>query len=124
VQVLRREVLRRELLELGRERRDEDVLDTRVLDQLEAPFERREQLDLVAERDARVRVERDDGRDETRLAHDVEDSAMTPMHAVEAADGDRAWSSLELRRAARDRHESLASAASDSIIRSGSASST
>ena len=56
------ELLRRELRELEVELDDERLLDPGLGDQLEPALERRQQLDLVAERDARMRVERDDRR--------------------------------------------------------------
>ena len=67
-----------------------DVVDAGLLEQLEPALERRQQLDPVAERDPRVRVERDDRRLEPGRAHGVDDGAMPAVDAVEAADRDRA----------------------------------
>src|SRR4249919_1459884 len=123
-QVPRRELPRRELLQLGREGGDEDILDAGLADQLEPASERGKQLDLVAERDARVRIERHDRRQEAGRAHRVDHGAMAAVHAVEAPDGGRTRRPRELRRRPRDAHSSLDSASSGSMIRSGSASST
>ena len=55
--------------QLGRERGDERRFRAGVRDQLEAALERRDQLDLVPERDARMWVEGDDrGRSPVSLA--------------------------------------------------------
>ena len=58
----RANVLRLERRDLGRELDDERLLDAERREQLEPPLERREQLDLVAEHLARMRVEGDDRR--------------------------------------------------------------
>ena len=68
-----RERLGRELLELRSERSDDDGLDPRFVEELEAAFERRQDLDLVAEGNARVRVERDDGLLEAGLPEGSKD---------------------------------------------------
>ena len=52
------------LLELVRELEHERLLDPGLLEELQAPLERREQLDAVAEHEARMRIERDRGGDE------------------------------------------------------------
>ena len=52
-QVALGELLRRQLLELGCEGGDEDVAHAGVAEELDAPFERRQQLDPVAESDPR-----------------------------------------------------------------------
>ena len=50
--------------QLRRERRDQRCLDPGIREQLQPALERRDQLDIVAERDPRVRIERDHGRRE------------------------------------------------------------
>ena len=52
-QVALRELLGRQLLELGCEGGDEDVAHAGVAEELDPPFERRQQLDPVAESDPR-----------------------------------------------------------------------
>ena len=64
--------------ELGVNVDDERVLDAELGEQLQPPLQRREQLDAVAERDPRVRVERDDGRDEPGVEHRADDRAGGP----------------------------------------------
>ena len=112
------------LLEFGSERRDEDVHDTSGVEELEPAFERRQQLDAVPECDTRMRIEADDGRLEPGRTHGVDDCQVPTVDAVEAADRDSTRHGRELGRVMRDPHESLASASSGGMIRSGSASST
>ena len=115
----------RQRLERAVELRDEHGLDPRVLQQLEPAARGGQQLDLVPERDARVRGERDDRRREPRRVHGVEHRAVAAVDAVEAPDRDRARLGLELLGRARDLHQpSLASASSGGMILSRSASST
>src|SRR4051794_2366276 len=126
------EVARLEAGQLGRELDDERLLDTGVREQLEPALERRQKLDLVAADDtARMRVERDDGRDELLLARGrargVEHGPVPTVNAVERPDRDRARPPLQRVEAALDSHAapaSRASASSTGTIRSGSASST
>ena len=72
------ELLRREPLELGNERRHERRLDAGVVEQLEPALERRQQLDAVAQRDPRVRVERDHGRCEACCGDRVDERLGGP----------------------------------------------
>src|SRR5918996_6452735 len=101
------ELLRLQLRQLQREVDDDDLLDTGLADQLQPPLQRRDQLDLVAEHDARVRVEGDDG---VRL---LEHAPVAEVDAVEGADGERLG-----------HIHNLASASSTGITRCSSASST
>src|SRR5207247_1095399 len=91
--------------------------------QLEPPFERREQLDLVAEHEARMRPEGDDGRHRADGASRFENHPVSPVDAVEAPDRDHAWMLGKLVDGAGDDH-SRASASPGGMTRSGSASST
>src|SRR5262245_13220067 len=118
------ELLGLEALQLGREGGDQHVRHTCIVDELEAPVERGQQLDLVAESNAGMWVERDDGRLEFRRMYGIEDGSVPAMDAVEAPDRDRAPPTLELRGISDDVHPSLARASSGGMIRSGSASST
>ena len=93
-------------------------------EELQAPLEGRQQLDPVAERDTRMRVEGDHGRCEPRRDDGVEDGPVTPVHAVEGADRHRARLPLDFCWGACDVHPSLASASSAGTIVFGSASST
>ena len=72
------------------------ALDPGLVEELEPPLERRQELDLVAERDPRMRIERDHRRLEPGRANRVDDRAMAAMDAVEAADRDGARPRLEL----------------------------
>ena len=119
-----REQFRRQLLQVRCERRDENRLDARFREELEPAFERGQELDLVAERDPRVRIECDDRRLEARGLNRVEDGPMPPVDAVKAADRYRTAIRIELGREVCDPQSSLASAASGEMSRSGSASST
>ena len=56
------ELLRLQARDVERELDDQGGLDSELFEQLEAAVEGGEQLDAVAERRPRVRVERDDGR--------------------------------------------------------------
>ncbi len=126
-EVRRDELLRRLPLELGRERRDERLRDTRLGEQLEPSLEGRDQVDAVPHRDARMGIERDHRRVEARVDEGSEDGSMTAMDAVERADRDRPRPALELRGCVRDPHGAAASrgsASSRASTRSSSASST
>src|SRR6185503_2943396 len=117
------EGLRRELGELEIEVHDERLLDAGLREQLQPPFERDEQLDAVAERDPRVRVEGDRGRRRPRRTCGVENAPMADVDAVERPERDRPRLRLDLLHAPGDDH-SRASASSAVSSRSGSASST
>jgi hypothetical protein len=92
------EVLRLSSRQLGRELEDEQLVGPDLLDQLDAALERRDQLDVVPEDAARVRVERDNGRAETGADRLVDRRPMTSMDTVERSDSDRALGGLELPR--------------------------
>src|SRR5580765_3341657 len=83
---------------------DEHLVDTGVLQQLEAPLERREQLHVVAEHEPRVWPEGDHRDRPSRGEGSLEHASMAEMHSVEAADGGNATVGLELFRAPRDLH--------------------
>ena len=68
-----------------------------LVEQLEAPFEGREQLDPVAEHEPRMRPEGDDRRQAAPAARAVsEHLTMATVHAVEAPDRDDAFAGGEL----------------------------
>ncbi len=71
-----------------------------------------------------MRVERDDGRREPGCGDLGQYGSVTAVHAVEGADRDSARLLLDLLRAPRYLHASLASASSGGMIVSGSASPT
>ena len=98
------ERLRLELGQLEVEVDDERLLDPRLAEQLEAPFERRQQLDAVAERHARMRVEGDDRRRRPGRERGLEDPPMPEVDAVEGPERDRPRLRLELFHAAGDDH--------------------
>src|SRR4029453_4876570 len=127
------ELLRPELRDLEVEVDHQRLDDSRLPEELEAPFERRQQLDAVAEGDAGVRVERDHGRRLPGRDRSVEDPAMTAMDPVERPERDRPGPGAALARvgsalpaagAPAPAASSRASASSAGISRSGSASST
>ena len=122
------ELLGRQPHELGRERRDERLGDTGLREELQAPLERRDQLDAVPERDPRVRLERDHRRVEPRVDGRAQDGEMTAVDAVERADRDRARPTLELDGRVGDPHRapppSRGSASSSGSTTVSSASST
>ena len=99
-----RELLRLELGELEVEVDDERLLDPGLAEQLEPALERRQQLDVVAERDARMRVEGDDRRRRPGGTRGVEHAAMAEVDAVEGPERDRPRLRLELLHAAGDDH--------------------
>ena len=90
--------------QLRRERRDQRRLDPGVCEQLQPPLERGDQLDVVPERDARVRIERDHRRREARVDRSLDDAPVAAVDAVEGADRDRARLPLELGRRVGDPH--------------------
>ena len=109
------------MVELDHER----FRDPRLSDQLQAPFQRRQQLDLVPERDARVRLEGDGRREEARGLGGGEHGPVAEVDAVEGPDRDGTRPPLQLARAVCDLHPPiLASASSGGTSRSGSASLT
>src|SRR5262249_32728761 len=101
-----RELLRLELLQVVVERHDERLLDPVLGEQLQPPLERRQELDAVAARDARVGVEGHDRGHETGLDRGGDHALVTAMEAVEGADGDCARGPAELSRGPRDLHGS------------------
>ncbi len=70
-----------------------------------------------------MRVEGDDRRLETGLAHRLDDGEVAEMNTVERADRSGARQAIELAGIADDPHR-RASASSGAMMRSGSASST
>ena len=103
-QVLLRELLRREPHQLRPEGGDERRLDPRLLEQLQAPLERRQELYAIAQHGARVRVEGHDGRAKMRRLRSLDHTAVPTVHAVERPDRDRASCGLELVRTMRHVH--------------------
>ena len=95
-----------------RERNDKRCLETCVGEQLESPFERADQLDLIPESDSRVRIEGDRGRHEARPVNRSDNAQVPAMHAVEGADGCGAGHALELGRCVGNPHR-LAPSASE-----------
>src|SRR6266705_2101410 len=83
-----REVARVELRELRGELHDENLVDTGFLEELESAFERHQELDPVAEDDARVWPERDHRRRQPGSSRHLQHSPMTGVHPVEASEGD------------------------------------
>ena len=75
-----------EACELEIELDHEHVLDAGVGEQLEAPLERRQQLDAVAERRPGMRVEGDDRRPPSRGEQRVENAAVAEVQPVERTD--------------------------------------
>ena len=113
--------------ELGRERSDQRVRHARLCEELQAPLEGGDEIDPVAEHDARMRVERDHGRLEPGVDRRPEHRAMSAVDTVERPDRDRSRPPLELGRRMRDPHRaaaSLGSASSSGTTRCSSASST
>ena len=100
------ERLRLEGHQLGRERRHEGRLHPGGADQLQSALERRDQIDVVAECDPRMRVERDHGRGEARVDRGADDALVTSVDPVERPDRDGPRLPLELRRRVRDPHDS------------------
>ena len=107
-QVLARELVRLESGDRRTELHHQGVLHPGVREQLEPPLERREQLDALGEHGPRMRVERDDGRDELSTAAGIHgranDRPVTQVHAVERPDRDRARANGEVCCRARDVH--------------------
>ena len=76
------------LLQVVRELEHECLLDPGVLEELEPALKRREQLDVVPEHEARVRVERDGGGAEPGVDDGLEDAwwpRWTPSNTPIAA---------------------------------------
>ena len=86
------------------EPQDEHVLDACVVEQLQAPLERRQQLDTLPEVPARMRVERDHRRPQVRGARGLEHTPVAPVDAVETADRDCPPRGCELLGPGRDDH--------------------
>ena len=108
---------------LRRELDHEDLVDIRLLEQLDAAFEGREQLHSVSEHQPRMWPERHDRDGRPRGARGLQHPTMTAMHAVEAADRCDAFVGGEFLGAVGDSH-SRANASSAGMKREGSASST
>jgi len=109
--------------ELRRELDNEDLVDTRLLQQLDAALESREQVDPVSQHEPRVWPE---GHDRDRSSHRsrrLQHSTVTAVHAIEASDRRDTFAGSELVYAVGDPH-SRASASSGGMKRPGSASST
>ena len=123
-QVALGEVLGGKALELCREGGDERGLDARGAEELEPTVERRQQVDPVAEGDARVRVERDRGRSEPGRDDGREHRPVSSVDAVERADGDRARAALHAPPARARRSSEPCERLVGGRMRSGSASST
>ena len=85
-QVVGDELLRLSARELLGELDDEDLVRAGLLEELEAPLERRQQLDVVAEHEPRVRVEREDGRAQPGLPQRVDHPQVAAVDAVERPD--------------------------------------
>ena len=101
------------------------VLDPGLGEQLEPPLERRQQLDAVAERDPRMRVEGDDRRRRPGGERGVEHPPVPEVDAVEGPERDRPRLRLELARTPAGRRSQPRRAPPPAVSsRSGSASST
>src|SRR5262249_14445804 len=87
------------------------------------PPQRREELDPVSQDEPRVGPERDHGGRRARAQGRLEHPTVSPVYAVEGADGDHPLARRELAGVERDLH-SRASATSAETMRSRSASST
>ena len=94
---------------------EEDVVRAGLLDQLDAPAKRRQELDVVAEHQPRMRVEGDDGRAEAGRLRRFDRRPVPAVHAVEGADRDGAFGRLELGRRAHDAHAGSSSGSSRSF---------
>ena len=104
---------------------DERRLHAELLEELEAPLERSEELDPVAEGRPRVGIEGDDGRLGAGRERGLDDPPVAEVDAVERPERDGPRAAAQLRRCPRDLHaSSAASASSAGMIRSGSASAT
>ena len=79
------ELLRPELRELEVELDHQRLVDPGLGEELEAPFERRQQLDAVAQSNARVRVEGDHCRRLAGRNRSVEHPPVAAVHPVEGA---------------------------------------
>ena len=66
-----------------RRNRDDDVVDSRRLEQLQPPLERREELDLPPKHRPRMRIERHDRRPQPRRPRSVDHPHVAEVHAVE-----------------------------------------
>src|SRR5581483_11021913 len=113
------ELLRRERGDLRRELDHERLLDPELGEQLQAPLERGEQRDLVAEHLARVRVEGHRGRRRPRRHRRGHHGAVADVHAVERPDRDGARPALELLGATGDVHLPASSASTRSRTGAG-----
>jgi hypothetical protein len=82
------ELFRRCQRQLGCEG-DDERLDAQLAQQLQAALEGRQELDLVAQNDARVWVERQHSRRQVRRLRGLDHAPVAQMHTVERADCDR-----------------------------------
>src|SRR5204863_293605 len=80
------ELLRRKRCQLLVERKDEDVLDFRVREELEPALERGEELDSSAEHGPGMRIERHDARPQPGPPCRVDYPEMPAVDAVEGPD--------------------------------------
>jgi hypothetical protein len=96
------ELLRLPPGQLGRELQNEQLVGPDFPDQLDAALEGRDQLDVIAQHSAGVRVEGDDRRAKTSADCLFDRRAVASMDTVERADRDRALGRVELRRGAND----------------------
>ena len=92
------ERLRLQLLELVVEGEHDRLPHACGREQLEAPLERRQELDAVAQDDPRMWIEREHRRRQAGGDERVEHVAVPEVDAVERADRDRARPTLELAR--------------------------
>src|SRR5581483_2597722 len=104
LEVVARELLRREPGDGGRELDDERLRDAARLEQLESPLERRQELDAVADHLAGVRVEREHRRAQPGLVERGQHGLMADVDPVERSDRSCAGQPFELRRRADDPH--------------------
>src|SRR6266545_1681099 len=93
------ELLGLQARELRGELEHEQLVRPAVADQLDAPRERADELDVIAEHPARMRVERDHRRTEPGGPDRFDRGAMAPVDAVEGTDRNRALRRPQLCRA-------------------------
>ncbi len=85
-------------------------------EQLQPALERRQKLDRLAEERARMRVEREDRRSQSRRRRGLEDARVTAVDAVEGSDRDRAACRLELVWAVHDVHSAASTSSSPASL--------
>ena len=101
------ELLRGQLRQLEVELHHERLLDARLVQKLEPPLEGGEQLDVVAERNPRMRFEGDHRRGLPGRLDSVEHATVPEMNPVEGADRDGTRPLLQLLRLPCDFHEGI-----------------